>query len=334
MSRYDTCTPIQLHDAQLMTFAFDGCFYYFVYCDRVIKTDMSLQKNDCFQVARGYHHLCYDQQDRCFWAMSNEDNSMLYALDMNFQECDCIPIQGLSNTRSYVTGMTYDLCENQILVAMEHSLVRVAKNGDCCKCIRFKETTLLGIASLSPGCILYAYGKNGYTFQVLKPNGKRHELCPITQGVQVLAMVIDVCCEDQTYTLRYIAIGDEFPLSLCELALNAQMLGYQPCKCNFQCCRDDCSCEKQVVHCHSVLASIAMEEAAIAHILNAEGEKIQKAVSISTDIDAMLCVNDSVNETIVNATALEQTLYAKLMAIMKLCMTCQNDTCCSNPKDS
>lgn len=65
------------------------------------------------------------------------------------------------------------------------------------------------------------------------------------------------------------------------------------------------------MHC-GIVESIAFIETAIAHILNAEGEKIQKVLEETGDIDCILRVNDSVNNTIVNITHLEQVLYNKL----------------------
>lgn len=58
--------------------------------------------------------------------------------------------------------------------------------------------------------------------------------------------------------------------------------------------------------------SVALEEAGIAHILNAEGEKLQKAVATSHNIQELLCINESVRKTITQITLLEGQLYSKL----------------------
>lgn len=61
-----------------------------------------------------------------------------------------------------------------------------------------------------------------------------------------------------------------------------------------------------------IYESIALEEAAIAHILNAEGEKIQKALEGNISIEDMLRVNCSVESMIEEVTSLEMTLARKL----------------------
>lgn len=49
----------------------------------------------------------------------------------------------------------------------------------------------------------------------------------------------------------------------------------------------------------SLLQSIALEETAISHILNAEGEKLQKAISLSEcSHDDLLDVNKSVEDMV------------------------------------
>jgi hypothetical protein len=64
---------------------------------------------------------------------------------------------------------------------------------------------------------------------------------------------------------------------------------------------------------NDVIESIALEEAALAHILNAEGEKIQKVVNDKcTSVAGILDVNKSVNETIKNVIKMQMLLQFKL----------------------
>ena len=91
----------------------------------------------------------------------------------------------------------------------------------------------------------------------------------------------------------------------------------------------------------ALLQSIALEEAAISHILNAEGEKIQKVLSLhSCDCTDILEVNKSVQETIDKITQLEVVLKAKLDLIVPLLEDCcekkkhPKDDKCNYPMDS
>ncbi|MEG1527869.1 MAG: carboxypeptidase-like regulatory domain-containing protein [Clostridia bacterium] len=74
---------------------------------------------------------------------------------------------------------------------------------------------------------------------------------------------------------------------------------------------------------NNIIESIALEETALSHILNAEGEKIQKALEKATSIDELLRVNGSVQCTITDITHLECILYDKLkLAINADCGGC------------
>ena len=61
----------------------------------------------------------------------------------------------------------------------------------------------------------------------------------------------------------------------------------------------------------ALLQSIALQEAALAHILNAEGEKIQRVVCDATCVDQLLDVNESVLNTVQAVSTLEESLRQK-----------------------
>lgn len=74
----------------------------------------------------------------------------------------------------------------------------------------------------------------------------------------------------------------------------------------------------------SLLQSIALEETAISHILNAEGEKIQKVLSFhNCDCKDILEVNKSVQDTVDKITSLEIVLKAKLDIIVPIIDDCE-----------
>ena len=66
----------------------------------------------------------------------------------------------------------------------------------------------------------------------------------------------------------------------------------------------------------SLLQSIALQEAALVHILNAEGEKIQRVVCEAKCVDDLLNVNESVTNTIQAVSTLEEMLKDKAIAVI------------------
>lgn len=61
-----------------------------------------------------------------------------------------------------------------------------------------------------------------------------------------------------------------------------------------------------------IITSVALQQTALSHILNAEGEKIQKGVFLAKNIDEMICVNKSVNQMVDSISKLELLLQNKL----------------------
>ncbi len=69
----------------------------------------------------------------------------------------------------------------------------------------------------------------------------------------------------------------------------------------------------------NILQSIALQEAGLAHIINAEGEKLQKAIAMcDTDMCDLLDVNESVESMIEKVTALEIVLKSKVDAVVPI----------------
>ena len=64
-----------------------------------------------------------------------------------------------------------------------------------------------------------------------------------------------------------------------------------------------------------IIESVALEETALSHILNAEGEKIQKMVAMPDITPEMLLATNKSVESMVNAVSrLEMILHSKLTA--------------------
>lgn len=67
-----------------------------------------------------------------------------------------------------------------------------------------------------------------------------------------------------------------------------------------------------------LLASIAAEELGLAHIINAEGQKIEKAISSCGDIVKLLKIDESVSDTLKTIIKKEIILQFKLENVLEL----------------
>lgn len=70
---------------------------------------------------------------------------------------------------------------------------------------------------------------------------------------------------------------------------------------------------------NNMIASLALVEAGLAHILNAEGEKLQKALEIpGLTVCQLIGLNHSVAEVVAGAASLEAAMQDKVGDIIKL----------------
>lgn len=67
-----------------------------------------------------------------------------------------------------------------------------------------------------------------------------------------------------------------------------------------------------------IITSVALEQTALSHVINAEGEKIQKVLEFAKTPEELLAVNKSVNDMIDSISRLEMILHGKLQ-IFKDC---------------
>jgi hypothetical protein len=67
-----------------------------------------------------------------------------------------------------------------------------------------------------------------------------------------------------------------------------------------------------------LLSSIAFEELGLAHILNAEGEKLQKGIEKACSIKDLLEINDSVEKVLRTVIKKEMLLQFKLEDVLKI----------------
>lgn len=94
------------------------------------------------------------------------------------------------------------------------------------------------------------------------------------------------------------------------------------------------------MHCHPIsrdqaindfIESIALEETALSHILNAEGEKLQKIIATTDCVDDLLRVNCSVENMVKSVTELVIVLKAKMDSLQSLLCDClKEDNCNKN----
>lgn len=315
-------------------FAFDGCHYYFTLCGtaRIVKTDLALCPLEQFDTCRIYDCICYDPCERCFWASAHRAPLRLFRLDCSLRETDAISLSPCPEARGELAGLSFDCCTNSILLAYPAAVLALDKKEACCQC-RYRSTCgfLTGLCSLSPGLLVTRLHNGCQELLSLDPCGEIVALFRLERDVNLQGIVYRPC--GSCAVLDCLLLRQGCYSYLYERPFHTEDFGFTPCPCNDHYCSGAC-CPLPAPKpdseqaCTDVIESVALVEAALAHILNAEGEKLQKVIAESCDFDELMCVNKEVNRTLIHATQLEQALYAKLAVLSDIC-PCESD--CPSP---
>ncbi len=335
MEHFSSCVPIPVESGTSINHvAFDGCDYFCtIRCKcEIIRFDPCSQRVHRYCTSREYDCICYDYCDHCFWTSSRTNGNKLFKLDCSMNEIDCIPIC-TPGQNDVITGVSYNCCKDALLVSYLCSVVEVDKQSEKSSVLyTTRKYWIVDVLSICPGILLTVLKNGHYYIQVLNRWGEKIGCYCLDSPDKPQNLIFNPCesnCPREE--IRAFVLKKNCYPYLCKCSLSLGSLCFKPCRCNYRIC-EECCCEEKSCHtpCEDVMESIALVETALSHILNAEGEKIQKVLSSTDDIDKILCVNREVNKTIVNATHLEHTLYAKLSALSD-CGLC--DDCKAPPDD-
>lgn len=308
--------------------AFDGCHYYFTLRDSacVVQCDLALCVQERFPTSRIYDCLCYDPRERCFWATARRCPLRIFRLDCCFREIDAIPIPLSPESRGEISGLSYNCCTDCILIAYPSALLELCKK-DCCLRTLYRAACgfITGVCALSPGILITTLCGCTQELRSLDPCGELLSAFTLEPDTTLAGICYRPChAQGASAVLDCLLLRQDCYPYLYERPFRAEDFGFLPCHCNDHgfcgacCCAKPCKPDCKTA-CAEVIESVALVEASLAHILNAEGEKLQKVIAESCDFDELMCVNREVNRTLINATQLEQALYAKLSVLSDLC---------------
>ncbi|MEG1180099.1 MAG: hypothetical protein RSD42_06795 [Oscillospiraceae bacterium] len=326
--------------------AFDGCNYYFLIpcmC-KIIKYNQHFSHTNCFETDREYSCICYDYKECCFWAGSRECNNKIFKLDSCLKEIDCIKIRGCKEATGVITGIAYHCCPDTLLVSFTGSVVEVNKKCEKAQ-LKYRACSILitGVCSVCPYYIITAIKDSKQYIIVFDSKNRQLHTELVPDSYIIKSIIFNPCdIECKGYHFDILAIKKGCYPYVIKAEFKPSKFCFFPCPCNYYICKkccDDKQC-KPFDPCSDIVESVALIETALSHILNAEGEKLQKVLATTNDLDEILCANQEINKTIINATHLEHVLYAKLSAITDgceckdYCNDCQQDCSCSDCWDN
>lgn len=307
----------------IKSFTINSCDFYFLDRSgcRLIKWSSNVQPIETITLERKYLCICYDYREKCFWAIPECDSYMICRLDQCFCEVGHIRIKG--GCQQNPISLCCNVCGNDLWICYPYQFARVEKCSEKTTWDKSKDSRKKNLAFIAQcECQVNCYYDGTRQIMELASlcNEESMELC-IPKAYKVVGMApccgSNNCKKFQLYVL--LSKGCSQELILMEYCIECSRGMIEPC------CAEPCPPEPCLIKCpldfhcggeYEIMHSIALEEAGIAHILNAEGEKIQKAVACSNNIEELICVNESVKRTLTQVTLLEGMLYSKLEALV------------------
>ncbi|MEG1923508.1 MAG: hypothetical protein RR307_03530 [Clostridia bacterium] len=338
MSLYKYMEEIPVTSNCEMTYenmAFDGRCYYFLLCgkNKIIKTDKNFIYINSFETKNDYNCITYDYKERCFWAATKKFCNKVFKLDCKLKEIDCLAICGYVETVGAITGISFNCCANSLFIAYAAGIVELKKDGNttikyqaCCE-------KIIGVLSVCPGYVINVIKDNNQYIHIINCDNELILSYCLKTCNTLKNIIFNPCHKERDYyTFDCLTVKKNSYSYIIRVIIEPHCVDLSVCKCNYTICNNSCNGKsvKKTGACVDVIESVALIETALSHILNAEGEKLQKVLASTDDISQILCVNKEINKTLINATNLEHTLYAKLSAAIECC----DDNICDNCNDT
>ncbi|MEG2670063.1 MAG: hypothetical protein RR957_06310, partial [Oscillospiraceae bacterium] len=219
----------------------------------------------------------------------------IFKLNTCFKEVDCISVC-TEKCGGIPVGIAYDCACDALLVAFADCILRVRKKE--CENVPIVVSTNsgtwnTGILAISPWYIRTFIKDCQQYMDIMDGNWclKKRILLPCEYMIEDMILMPSCDCERRkTKCLVWMLATKANCYSyILEVVVDA---GVEVYDCNYIECsepRDECAISRRARN--DVMESVALVETALSHILNAEGEKIQKILEVTNDVDKILDVN-------------------------------------------
>lgn len=306
----------------IKSFTVNSCDFYFLDCSgcKLIRWSPNAQTIETITLEQKYRCICYDHIEHCYWVVSECEPYLIYRLDDCFCQVGHLTIKGACQQKAI--GICCDDCGNGLWISYPCQLAYVEKCSEKTTWNKHEGNQRVNLGLITDcACRVSCYGDGRrQIIELISGCGEESmELC-IPKEYKVVG-ITSCSCNHNCTDCRFCVLLSN--ICSCEFVLMEYCIDFskgmiEPC-CPSPCPPDPtppCPPEPGCGGFYEVMHSIALEEAGISHILNAEGEKIQKAVAISDNIEQLICVNESVKHTLTQVTLLEGMLYSKLEALV------------------
>ena len=322
----------QNHHLLYKGMAFDGQFYYLTVPEEKMIYVMDNQYNfiRSHNVSRPFAAICYNNKKQCFFAVDIREKDYIYQLNNHLEEINYFYIDKPKSTTSKIHNLSYNLNHDTLVVVYNEFVLELSDNHSI--------VHIIDDENINNYCQLTIFPP--FHISIIQSKGKQYLCLSTTDNC-----CIKKYCIPHEYRINDFILNQTSDSQNLELIILATQCSCQPCllhciinieicPCN-DCEQSDkcqetkrCNCQHSNHCCMpcinqsicDLIESIALQETALSHILNAEGEKLQHAIKMANNICELIEIDNSVQMTINNVMLLENVLYTKLNTLQNLCL--------------
>lgn len=279
--------------------AYDGCWFYLTVKGehRIIKTDVNFMQAQYFKTCRCYSHICYDGTENCLWAIDSYDSSYVFKLNESFEEIDALSILAPEGKERKITGISYNYCSDNLIIAFEDSIMSVNKHSSIINTILDHQDheKITGLADIFSCYICYGLLKTKNEIYVYSNFGRFIAKFYLPYNLKLDSMVlVPKEGEFNQFHLYFLATNEDEEQYILNYLIEDYILDQD---------------EKQS---SEAIESIALEGIKIAYMLNIEAEKYRKAIASTSDKKTIEAAYNSVRRALEQAASKEHILYTML----------------------
>ena len=330
MDAFDPCGIITLPTENYNVFrgiAFDGCFFYLTMPKKrcVYKLTEDFDPIRVYYVNKPYAQICYDHKSNCLWATEDRRKNLIYKLDLKMNEIDRIQIMGCPESCSNIMGLSYNCEKNVLIAAYMKCVLEISIESSRSKVLlKLCEGCCTGVLSIAPYNVVAVKEERKQEIRIFSEENCLIKSFYVPDLYGVKDLLFYPYSENKSFEIELMLLAAKhfcYPRILrCRIKG-----GFILSNCNYEICGACPEEGYESLYASDLIESITQVETSLSHILDAEVEKLQKAIQISESIGDLLEINKSVNKTILNAAYLENILFAKLAVVDDLF---KNDNSC------
>lgn len=298
--------------------------YVYLVCENMnciykIKEGDKLVKN--IIVPFGIYKMCYDCTNDVFICTRKIDSNLLIIINKDGSICGDIDLKGV--IEGNCINIAYYEANNCIIVLDDKNIIYLIDK--CGNVVHVEKDLKIKELDDIKTCGEYIFVSNAKKIIVYDERFNLVECFDIKDSHGELFLVNFI--SEFEFTI-FISNRDMCNLKLFKYYININKKISDKCYCddnNYNYEDDECDVCPEILHSkgtarslYDVIESIALQEAGLAHIINAEGEKIQKAVKICKKCSELIDINKSVQITLGKVIELESILNSKLKTVQEI----------------